>query len=100
MKRYRFFLACLPIMPMNKKRTLDEVKAILEPADEYLSAVTIPILKTIILNDLGMNERFLIMNIPDRRVLLDWFRAAKKALEISTQIKAEVENDNISRIEG
>ena len=83
---------------MREKRTLTEIEKILEPADEYLSAVTIPILKTIILNDLGMNERFLIMNIPDRRVLLDWFRAAKKALNQAKLI--EVENDNISRIEG
>lgn len=85
-------------MPMNKKRTLAEIKDILEPADEYLSAVTIPECKKIIIDDLGMNEKFLIMNVPDRRKLLDWFRAAKKALEISEQVKAEVENDSTNSI--
>lgn len=75
-----------------------EIEKILEPADEYLSAVTIPVCKSIILDDLGMNEKFLIMNVPDRRKLLDWFRAAKKALNQAKLI--EVENDNISRIEG
>lgn len=77
----------------NKKRTLTEIENILVPGNEYLSAVTIPILKNIIFQDLGMNEQFIIMNVADRRKLLDWFLAAKKALNQAKLI--EEKNDNI-----
>lgn len=83
---------------MNKKRTLAEVKEILEQGDIYLSSVTIPILKEIIFVDLGMNTTFINHNVPDQRKLLDWFTATKKAYQMVSSInQTEVSNnDNIN----
>lgn len=67
---------------MNRKRTLAEVRAILEQGDIYLSSVTIPILKEIIFVDLGMNASFVNRHVGDQRKLLDWFNAAKLAFKI------------------
>lgn len=88
---------------MNQKRTLAEIKEILAAGDEYLSAVTIPILKEIIFVDLGMNASFVNRNVGDQRKLLDWFNAAKLAFKIcddlttmKNQAQEVLNNDNIS----
>jgi len=86
-------------MSMKQKRTLAEIQNILSPGDEYLSAVTIPVCKSIILDDLGMNEQFLLMNISDRRKLIDWFTAAKKALQIVSNINEQTEVKNNANID-
>lgn len=106
MKRYRFFLTYFLIMPMNKKRTLAEIKEILEAGDDFLGSVTIPILKEIIFVDLGMNASFVNHNVGDQRKLLDWFNATKKAFkicqdltEMKNQAQEVLNNDNISRTE-
>lgn len=83
------------------KRTLAEIKEILEQGDIYLSSVTIPILKEIIFVDLGRDRNFVNNQVPDQRKLLDWFKAAKKAYwivsstkEIVTELKTEVSTDD------
>ena len=85
---------------MKQKRTLAEVKEILEASDEYLSAVTIPILKEIIFVDLGMNTSFVNRNVADQRKLLDWFNAAKLAFAKVQKIEGGNERDNDSQILG
>lgn len=74
---------------MNKKKTLAEVKEILEAGDEYLSSLTIPKLKRIIFDDLGCNQKFVNENVRDHRKLLDWFLAAKIAFNLIAPITYE-----------
>ena len=92
---------------MAEKRTLAEVKEILDQGDLFLGSVTIPILKQILFIDLGMNATFIIRNVADQRKLLDWFKAAKQAFKIcddivqmKNQAQEVLNNENISRTEG
>jgi hypothetical protein len=82
-----------------KKRTLSEIQEILATADDFLGAVTIPILKEILFVDLGMNATFINRNVGDQRKLLDWFNATKKAYQMITNINETEENNaNINPI--